>query len=348
MEEDFIPFVTVPSLSRQQWTAGYNYKCLNRSLIKHMTAFPNTYFVNSADGLVVESTDVIVAYQTQMESCDWVSFDEFVNCALGLWKISHDPSEPNWILSMSCTCPIFYKQYVCKHIIAIALILHLVEAPNNAMTEQITGEPNKRGRPPTILPVLPRHGFRPIIQSLSSNEHVYDNDITTVDCDKSNDCDDMIQPPQLDQRQPYLFNHFPPHLSFVNTDSNDSNTNLTNVEFDHSGLAFAQMSIAPANSTARDLLFTTFTEAEIDYHHSRYQLESATSLTSVASVTSSDSISLSSDNTSQPTRSLLLTKCGRKPDTAEVKAAKEAKKLEAKEAKKKATQAQRGLIGTHF
>ena len=129
---------------------------------------------------------------------------------------------------------------------------------------------NKRGRPPTILPVLPRHGFRPIIQSLSSNEHVYDNDITTVDCDKSNDCDDMIQPPQLDQRQPYLFNHFPPHLSFVNTDSNDSNTNLTNVEFDHSGLAFAQMPIAPANSTARDLLFTTFTEAEIDYHHFRY------------------------------------------------------------------------------
>ena len=153
----------------------------------------------------------------------------------------------------------------------------------------------------------------------------------------------MIQPPQLDQRQPYLFNHFPPHLSFVNTDSNDSNTNLTNVEFDHSGLAFAQMSIAPANSTARDLLFTTFTEAEIDYHHS--QLNSATSLTSVASVTSvvtsSDSISLSSDNTSQHTRSLLITKRGRKPDTAEVKAAKEAKKLEAKEAKKQATQAKK-------
>ena len=86
-------------------------------------------------------------------------------------------------------------------------------------------------------------------------------------------------------------------------------------------------------------LFTTFTEAEIDYHHSRYQLESATSLTSVASVTSvatsSDSISLSSDNNSQPTRSLLLTKRGR-PDTAEVKAAKEAK-----EAKKQATQAKK-------
>ena len=58
--------------------------------------------------------------------------------------------------------------------------------------------------------------------------NINNNDITTVDCDNSNDCDDnngtsqppsdsnndMIQPPQLDQRQLYLFNHFPPYLSF--------------------------------------------------------------------------------------------------------------------------------------
>ena len=44
---------------------------------------------------------------------------------------------------------------------------------------------------------------------------------------------------------------------------------------------------------------------------------------------------------SQHTRSLLITKRGRKPDTAEVKAAKEAKKLEAKEAKKQETQARK-------
>ncbi len=137
---------------------------------------------------------------------------------------------------------------------------------------------------------------------------------------------------EQNRRQPYHYNHFVPHLSFVNTDSNDSNPNLTGVEFDHSGLVFGQMSLAPANSTVKELLFTTFTEAEIDDVLTQHQVESVSVASSVSSISNLVSESI---NSSVPV------KRGRKPDSAEVKAAKEAKKLAAKEAKMQDSQAKK-------
>jgi len=102
---------------------------------------------------------------------------------------------------------------------------------------------------------------------------------------------------------------------------------LNGLEFDHSGLVFGQMSLAPANSTVKELLFTTFTEAEIDDVLTQHQVESvsvASSVTSISNLVSESSVPV---------------KRGRKPDSVEVKAAKEAK--EAKEAKMQASQAKK-------
>ncbi len=72
------------------------------------------------------------------------------------------------------------------------------------------------------------------------------------------------------------------------------------------------------------LRFTTFTEIEIDGVLTQLQVESVSDASSVTSL---------SDLVSQSINSSVPDKRGRKKDSAEVKAAKEAKKLAAKAAK---------------
>ena len=54
-----------------------------------------------------------------MTKCTWKSFESYINCAFGYWKISFDNS--NWKLA-TYTCPIYYKKYICKHIVEIAMM----------------------------------------------------------------------------------------------------------------------------------------------------------------------------------------------------------------------------------
>ena len=66
-----------------------------------------------------------------MTECKWQSFDAFVNCAFEIWKITIN--QDNWKKS-TCTCPIFLKQYMCKHILCICISFKMVgeELPNVA------------------------------------------------------------------------------------------------------------------------------------------------------------------------------------------------------------------------
>ena len=60
----------------------------------------------------------------------------------------------NWRNS-SCTCAIFLKSYVCKHVIGIAIRLGLAEAPLEAKNVPL-GQKRKRGRPSRAKPALIR------------------------------------------------------------------------------------------------------------------------------------------------------------------------------------------------
>jgi hypothetical protein len=82
-----------------------------------------------------------------MAECKWKTFEEFANCAFGYWKITVDKeaNESNW-KSSTCTCPIYFKQYICKHIIGVCILLKIVKPPGNAKDCPI-GQVRPPGRP---------------------------------------------------------------------------------------------------------------------------------------------------------------------------------------------------------
>ncbi len=80
---------------------------------------PNIYYVQaSQNGIALSSENTIRRYNEQMRSCDWNSLTEVFRCAFGVWRICFNRDE--WRKS-TCTCPVYMKQYICKHVIGIAI-----------------------------------------------------------------------------------------------------------------------------------------------------------------------------------------------------------------------------------
>ena len=107
------------------------------------------------------------------------------NCAFGYWKITidKDANETSWKKS-TCTCPIYLKQYICKHIISICIALKKVgnQLPPAAKNVPV-GDTRKPGRPRlAVFALLEQPQFRSLTDY---------NDISDLD----DDDDDVIQPP---------------------------------------------------------------------------------------------------------------------------------------------------------
>lgn len=73
----------------------------------------------------------------------WKSFDTYISGISRLWLVKFDSR--NWNKS-SCTCPIFLKTYICKHIIGLAVKLNIFELTPQAKSLPL-GVKRKRGRP---------------------------------------------------------------------------------------------------------------------------------------------------------------------------------------------------------
>lgn len=84
-------------------------------------------------------------YVNGLKSNQWSSFDEYVKNGHGMfWEVTFR-KQNDWNGQSTCTCPVFYKQFVCKHIVGMALRLNLTKCPRIA-NPTLLGQKAKRGR----------------------------------------------------------------------------------------------------------------------------------------------------------------------------------------------------------
>ena len=125
-----------------------------------------------------------------MNDCDWSSFSRFRNCAFGLWKVSmpDDATTEDWMVKGACTCPVYFKAYICKHLVALALTLELAKAPLAARNVPL-GEKRKPGRPAhAVLALL----HQPRESILEEEEDIFDDD---YEADESRQLPDPVDAP---------------------------------------------------------------------------------------------------------------------------------------------------------
>lgn len=81
-----------------------------------------------------------------LEQKQWVSFDEFIQQGFNQFYLVH-LSNSNWKCNSRCSCPFFFKQNICKHVIALAIRENLYKVPNTLNPQVLANQKKKPGRP---------------------------------------------------------------------------------------------------------------------------------------------------------------------------------------------------------
>jgi len=76
-----------------------------------------------------EGKCVVTKYQQDMTQLRWKTFEQYDKCVSSTWKIIFDFDD--WSRS-TCTCPVYLKQYICKHMVAIAHINRKLVIPTSS------------------------------------------------------------------------------------------------------------------------------------------------------------------------------------------------------------------------
>lgn len=116
-----------PTLSKETWTKAATmhvneFKCFKA---KSNDSDKQTYVLPSSK---CESENANEKYYKYLVKRNWESLDEFINFGFQQFWIVQ-VSMTDWKVSSSCSCPIFFKHHMCKHIVAIAVKQNITQFP---------------------------------------------------------------------------------------------------------------------------------------------------------------------------------------------------------------------------
>ena len=134
-------FIISPTYDLKLQTTAYNW--IRQAKIRYRTIANRKLFFISPDGVPCLKDADVVSYLRQADRRDWRTWSSFQKHQSKLWLVTL--GSETWETS-TCTCPIFLKQYKCKHVYGIALHQKLVLVPDEAKSVPI-GQKRKRGRP---------------------------------------------------------------------------------------------------------------------------------------------------------------------------------------------------------
>ncbi len=135
-------FSDVPTKSLAVWTAAYQWSKQQYTVLKSSEGAVDSYFFSAQGKDPITEYDEMI-FTESFQSNRWLEFDSMAEMRLSIWKVSVESND--WE-SATCTCPVFLKEYICKHSVGLPVRLKLLTVPDTAKTIPI-GQKRKRGRP---------------------------------------------------------------------------------------------------------------------------------------------------------------------------------------------------------
>lgn len=91
-------------------------------------------------------------FVSERNHCNYKSLKTYQNDRFGhFWTVQLSTSD--WKNGSKCDCPIFLKNYICKHVVGISLKNKLCRLPRKALTVELTKK-LKKGRKPKATSAL--------------------------------------------------------------------------------------------------------------------------------------------------------------------------------------------------
>lgn len=129
-------FATTTTISKNTWVAAHQWAKTAGKLKVH-----STHDGNKTISVKSSSFDD----EPHIVRSDWKSLSEFKSFYTSTWTVTRIKPETNWLKAI-CSCPIYQKQFICKHVVGIAVLIGHVALPADAKN-QIIESKRKRGRP---------------------------------------------------------------------------------------------------------------------------------------------------------------------------------------------------------
>lgn len=122
---------------------GYQYSDSEKSMVtENLPDGSCNVYVFSGDNM----NKITLEEVRKFEDATYENFDEFSSKAFIIYKITLTATGRNWKNAI-CTCTSFAKNYMCKHIVAIAYRLGILNKPDSLLSTVPIAAKNKRGRP---------------------------------------------------------------------------------------------------------------------------------------------------------------------------------------------------------
>ena len=133
-------FFEIATIVLDTWTKAYNWNKSSKQLKSVEKDDSVRYYTPTGDKLTITDSEI-----STVELKRWNTFDQFKKRAFSVWIVDLPKNGEKW-LEGTCTCPVFMKEYICKHVVGIALRLKYTRAPPQAKNVPL-GQKRKPGRP---------------------------------------------------------------------------------------------------------------------------------------------------------------------------------------------------------
>ena len=107
------------------------------------------YYLPANDEIKTTQTEIDYIKEMKLKT-----FDQFKQKAFKVWTLTMINNEENWSHNV-CSCPDFFKKFMCKHIVGFTIQMKYCKPPLAAKDVPI-GEKRKRGRPKKATKALLR------------------------------------------------------------------------------------------------------------------------------------------------------------------------------------------------
>jgi hypothetical protein len=128
------------TISLELWTSGYQWVKSNKSILSTECDNLVQYYIPAGDETKITNVDIDV-----MKKMKWYSFDQYKNKAFNIWCATLPVDKFKWLDGV-CNCPAFFKKFMCKHVVGMAIRLNYCKPPPAAKNIPI-GTKRRRGRP---------------------------------------------------------------------------------------------------------------------------------------------------------------------------------------------------------
>jgi hypothetical protein len=137
-------FAQLPTLSTATWSKAYAFAHENRQMLSRREGDQRLYFIKATGGADL-TEEVLEGRLRRLEERSWGTWEEYAADRKASWQVKL--VEADWRLA-TCDCPVYVKDYVCKHSLGIPIRLRLpgVQVPDAAKTLPL-GQRRRRGRP---------------------------------------------------------------------------------------------------------------------------------------------------------------------------------------------------------